>query len=206
MHKKIVEVCIVDDHPLVLEGISTVLRQAGYAVESARDIPEASLILRRSGPFDILLLDHNLPSGKGSDLLNDPTVPLPPHVAILSAMTDPDDILFALEKTSAKAYIHKHIDLPDLAHAVGQLPDLPPLSHDAWIWDVPGRRYIAAQQFFPRNSVLTPREREILMLVRQGLADKQIADRLHRSIHTVRVQIRTVKRKRGHTRRGEIHC
>ena len=42
------------------------------------------------------------------------------------------------------------------------------------------------------------------MLMREGLLDKQIAERLHRSVHTIRVQIRAIRRKRGSSRRAEI--
>ncbi|MFV2069196.1 MAG: response regulator [Pirellulales bacterium] len=198
------KICVVDDHPLVLQGISTVLENAGHVIATAKDIPEAATVLRERGPFDLLLLDYHLPSGKGPDLLSDPTLPVPTHVVILSAMTDPDDILYALEQTSAEAYILKIIDLADLALAVEQLPESDSSTHDGRIWDVERRRFVLARDAFPRGSVLTHKEREVLMLLRKGLLDKQIADQLGRSIHTVRVQIRSVKRKRGHTRRGEV--
>ncbi len=57
---------------------------------------------------------------------------------------------------------------------------------------------------FPRHTLLTQKEREVFMLMRKGLLDKQIADELGLSIHTVRVHLRAIKRKRGHNRRFEL--
>ncbi len=195
-------ICVVDDHPLVLEGISTVLGRRGHFVAGAGDIADAARTLNDEGPFDLLLLDYNLPSGKGPDLLKWPGLPLPPHLIILSAMTDPEDILYALEQTSAGAYIPKHVGLDDLAMAIEQL--LEPPSPAKGLWDADRRAFVDVPTAFPGNALLTPRERQVLMLLRKGLLDKQIAEQLGRSIHTVRVQIRSVKRKRGQTRRAEV--
>jgi DNA-binding CsgD family transcriptional regulator len=52
------------------------------------------------------------------------------------------------------------------------------------------------------EATLTPREEEIYALLRAGCADKEIAHRLGRSIHTVRVHIRAVMRKRRVNRRA----
>jgi len=197
-------ICVVDDHPMVLEGVTAVLGRRGHQTETASDIGQATKVLAERGPFDLLLLDYFLPSGKGPELLQDPAVDPPEQVVILSAMQDPEDILFALEQTTAKAYILKLIDLEDLAIAVEQIAGLQSGSSAGHVWDTKRRCFIAAEKAFPSGTVLTRKEREVFMHMRQGLQDKQIADRLGRSIHTVRVQVRSIKRKRGHSRRAEV--
>lgn len=198
-----VKVCVVDDHPLALKGIETVLERHGHTIVAARDIPEAAEVLRTHSDIDALLLDYVLPSGAGTSLFDDPTLPVPPRIAILSAMTDPDDILVALQESLAKAFIFKHTDLDDLVPALELLGTLDEKFVDGAIWDTQHKRFIAAGEVFPEGSVLSPRERQVLSFIRKGLSDKQIAEALNRSIHTIRVQVRSLKRKRKLSRRAE---
>ncbi len=195
-------VLIIDDHPMVLDAISSVLRDGGHEVVTAPDVPPARALLGPAAGIDVLLLDYNLPSGLAMELLQSREL-LPPHVVILSGTADPEDVLYLLEKTPAAAFIPKSIDLEDLPIALGMVVESGSQTTPL-IWEPVQRRMLPAGRAFPRGEVLTPREREVFMLLRQGLLDKQIADHLGRSVHTVRVQIRAIKRKRGTTRRAAV--
>ena len=94
------------------------------------------------------------------------------------------------------------IDMNDLVYVVQQLEQIKikkPL-----IWNLEQHKFFSIAEHFPKGSVLTPKEREVFMLLRKGMLDKQIADNLKRSIHTIRVQIRSIKRKRPFSRRSEL--
>ena len=196
-------ICVIDDHPLVLEGIAARLRGAGHEVEAAGEFDDAAQLLA-NGACDLLLLDYHLGGRKGPELLSLPGVAAPRDVVILSAMTDPEDILYALAETAASAYILKSIALEDLSPALEQVRALDHELRGHCLWDTERRGFVAVHDAFPHGSVLTPREREVFMLLRTGLLDKQIAEHLQRSVHTVRVQIRAIRRKRGQTRRAEV--
>jgi len=189
-------ILIVDDHPMVLQSMMLILEQAGHQVDSAADERQAREKLQQR--YDLLLLDYNLQTNKGTELL-DQEIVRPDRTVLISGLTDPDIILHTLENPAVHAFISKQLDPEELPLAIAQLEQLstPP----PWIWCSQGKSFVGAGEAYPKNSVLTPKEREVFMLLRQGMLDKQIADHLHRSIHTIRVQIRAIKRKRGGQRR-----
>lgn len=195
-------ILVVDDHPMVLQGIAASLKRRGHEVSTARDVASAREALGGPAALDLLLLDYNLPPGNGAELLADPKVAVPPCVAILSGMTDPEDILAALE-LGAHAFIPKSIELDHLVRALEELPGLHSEEELGWLWDARQACYVRASQAFPRGTVLSPKERKVFMLLRRGLLDKQIAEELKLSIHTVRVHIRGIRRKRSTRRRAE---
>ena len=195
-------ILVVDDHPLVMQGIADALARKGHEVSTARDVAGAREALARTMVLDILLLDYNLPPGTGAELLSDPQVSLPPRVAIFSGMTDPEDILAALE-LGATAFIPKSIEVEQLILALEHLGALDKGNELGWLWDPRQVRFVPAGEAFPRGSVLSPKERKVFMLMRRGLLDKQIAEEMGLSIHTVRVHIRGIRRKRDTKRRAE---
>lgn len=192
------KILIVDDHPLALQGIDFILRSADYHTTLANNLESAKSALEQS--FDCLLLDYHLAESSGMDLLCLPDIVLPEHILIFSGMSDPEDIIFALETSAAHAFISKQIDLTDLHCAISQLKGLD--HQKIWVWNSAQQHFVAAMEAFPEQTLLTSKERAVFMLLRQGLLDKQIADLLNRSIHTIRVQIRAIKRKRKTIRRS----
>ncbi len=191
-------ILIVDDHPLALQGIDFILQSAGFDTQLAKDYNSAISGLQAS--FDCLLLDYHLGDVNGIDLLARSDINLPKDILIISGMSDPEDIIFALETSAAHAFISKQIDLSDLLVALSLLSDL---DHDKiWVWNSRQQCFVEAYAAFPEHVLLTPKERQVFMFLRQGLLDKQIAEVLNRSIHTIRVQIRSIKRKRKVIRRS----
>jgi len=196
------EILLVDDHPMVRHSLKTVLGAAGHAVTLAPDCAAVGPLLC-DGVYDLLLLDYHLPDGSGLDLLRELGDGLPGRTVLLSGATDAEEALYVLEHSAARAFISKEIDMDDLAGALDQVMALAE-DGSTWVWRSDRRAFVASDKAFPRESTLTPKEREVFMLMREGLLDKQIAERLHRSVHTIRVQIRSIRRKRGSSRRAEI--
>lgn len=192
------KILIVDDHPLALQGIDFILRSADHDTILANNFESARNALQQ--PLDYLLLDYHLAEQNGMDLLRLPDIALPEHILIFSGLLDPEDIIFALETSPAHAFISKQIDLADLPCAITQLKELD--HQKIWIWNSVKQHFVNATEAFPEQILLTSKERAVYMLLRQGLLDKQIADLLDRSIHTIRVQIRAIKRKRKTIRRS----
>ena len=198
------KILIADDHPMVLSSISSVLEDNGHSVTTAASFYELQALFKQGtqNSWDILLLDYHFPEGKITDLLEQSSLPSNAIIAILSGMTDPEDILFVLETAQADLFIPKTIDMNDLVSVIPQLKlkkEKKPL-----IWSLEHRKLSSIAEQFPKGTVLTPKEREVFMLLRKGMLDKQIADKLNRSIHTIRVQIRSIKRKRPLSRRSEL--
>jgi len=195
-------VLLVDDHPLVASGIAELLRHQNYSVALARSLAEARSALQ--GSPDVLLLDINLGGENGLTLLEEGLVGKATRTILLSGVSDQEWIFRGFE-LGAFGFIAKSVEPTELLAALDQILGCPILKDAGWIWDTQTKRAISALDFFPRETILTPKERDVFMLLRNGLLDKQIADQLGLSIHTVRVHIRAIKRKRGHNRRFEQH-
>lgn len=195
-------ILVVDDHPMVMQGITSSLKLRGHQADGVRDLPAARDALLDKAPFDMMVLDYNLPGGRGTELLEDAALRMPATVVILSGMTEAEDILVALE-LGAVAFVPKSAEPGDIITAIEMAPSLDRKLESGYVWDVGRRVFVAASEAFPKGSVLTPKEREVFMLLRRGLLDKQIADELGLSIHTVRVHVRSIKRKRASPRRAE---
>jgi DNA-binding NarL/FixJ family response regulator len=195
-------IVVVDDHPLVLDGLADVLHKSGYRVAKARNPAEARALLGAGERFDAALLDINLGQESGLELLDGTRGKLADRVILLSGLAEQEWILKGFE-AGAIGFIPKSTEMEQVVEAVGALLRAKPLPAYGWVWSTPQRRLVEAREFFPAHTLLTPAEREVFLRMRDGKQDKQIADELGRSIHTVRVHIRSIKRKRGHNRRGE---
>ncbi len=194
---------IVDDHPLITKGFAAALigELKGATVDVAHDLKGAREAIANQR-YDLAIVDINLPDGRAHQLfsLTELAGKYPSYSLLLSGSQDRDDVLSALQ-AGATAFISKTVDFSDLMLAVSELLALDPAAGPYW-YDMPGRKFLPARHLFPRGTALSPKENEVYGLIREGLSDKEIAYRLNRSIHTVRVQIRSIRRKRGETRRA----
>ena len=78
------KILIVDDEPFITKSISESLRAKRYSVSTAETLSKAERLLKRD-TFDIMLLDVNLPDGKGTDLLERLSViPEKPLIVMMS--------------------------------------------------------------------------------------------------------------------------
>jgi DNA-binding NarL/FixJ family response regulator len=150
----------------------------------------------------MVLLDINLGQENGLMLLEHPGLPEACRVILLSGITE-QELIFRGFELRAFGFISKSVEPADLLAAIANMLPRAQLPEGGWMWDAQLHESVPAFDYFPRASVLTPKEREVFMYLRDGLLDKQIADRLGLSIHTVRVHLRAIKRKRGHNRRSE---
>lgn len=195
-------ILLVDDHSLVASGIAANLEAIGFAVSLAVSVADGRrrLCERR---YDLGLFDITLPDGSGIELLDqaDGNAFVPSRILFLSGLHDPDEILMALDGRRA-AFLSKSVPFEDLASAIDSLLASP--VEEPIIWQPELRAFIPVSRAFRRGVSLSPKEREVFQLMREGMSDKQIAHQLERSIHTVRVQVRSILRKRKSKRREEV--
>lgn len=200
------QILIVDDHPLVTSGLAAALQSKfqPQRIDIAHNLQTARAMIAQT-IYDLAVVDINLPDGRGACLFSDPTLAghYPRHSALLSGTQDRDDIVSALQM-GATAYINKSCEFGELMDALTRLQSLDP-DKGPYCYDAIQHDYLPARIVFPRGTSLSAREHEIYELIRQGLTDKEIAFRLNRSVHTVRVQIRSIRRKRGENRRAASH-
>jgi DNA-binding NarL/FixJ family response regulator len=152
-------------------------------------------------PPQVLILDVGLPDISGLEALPQLTSRLPDtEIVMYTVFEDPDTIYQAL-CLGAGGYVLKNTPLPQIKSALIEVASGgAPLSRSV------ARRVLA--HFKPRPSaqpdLLTPRERQVLTGIVDGLTDKQVAIRLALSPETVRTHVKSIYRKLQVTTRGEL--
>jgi DNA-binding NarL/FixJ family response regulator len=183
-----INVVLVDDHPLVRAGLAELLRGTTDidVVGTASDGAEALELVRRVRP-DVVLMDLQMPGVDGvTATRNIVAEGIGADVLVLTSFSDGERILAALD-AGAVGYLLKDAD-PDhvldgiRAVARGESPLHPRAA----------RELLESRSALPPAVQLTPREAEVLGLVREGLANKQIARRLGISERTVKAHLTSV--------------
>lgn len=196
-------VLLVEDEPLVCKRLQGLLAHFGYpaeAVITAGSLAEARERMR-SDPVALALVDLGLPDGNGIELIHemheaDPSL----SILVISAWSTEDMILAAL-RAGATGYVLKERDDTEVALSIRSV-----LRGGAPIDPFLARRII--EELRPRPATganadteaestesLTARESQILRLVADGLANREIAEKLFLSRYTVECHIKHIYRK-----------
>lgn len=194
-----VRVLLVDDHAAVREAIALAFRQEPdfEVAGQAGSLAEARQMLQE---VDIAVIDLGLPDGDGGDLIRDLREVNPRAQAIvLSASIDRSEIARAVDRGAA-GVLEKTAGLDEVVHAVRRLhagETLLPLTEVVELLRVAAGDREREREDRDAIARLTPREREVLQLLGEGLDSQGIADRLHITIRTERNHIANILAKLG---------
>ena len=188
-----VRVLLCEDHAMVREGLARLLGSAPgiEVVGTAADGEEGVALAERLRP-DVVMMDLSMPGAGGIEATRRLRALVPSaRVVALTSSGDRDDVLEALD-AGAMGFMLKTADGDELVRAIesasrGEAP-LDPRAARAML--------DRSRQPDPREG-MTPREREILDLVGQGLPSKVIASRLGVSEATVKAHLTRVYRHIG---------
>lgn len=188
-----VRVVLVDDHAVVRSGLAQLLGGADgiEVVGQAGEGGEAVELVRRTRP-DVVVMDLQMPGMDGVEATRRIVEEdLGAEVVVLTSYSDSTRIVAALD-AGAVGYLLKDADPEDVLAGVravsrGESPLDPKVA-----------RRLLTDRATPANPAqLTPREAEVLSLVRSGLANKQIARRLGISERTVKAHLTSVFQRIG---------
>ncbi|MFI6479941.1 response regulator [Nonomuraea sp. NPDC050663] len=182
-------VLIVDDHPVVREGLRGMLEADVEVVGEAASGDEAVVRARELEP-DVILMDLRMPGGDGVDAIARIMKNQHTRVIVLTTYETDHDIVRAVE-AGAAGYLLKDTSRPDLLRAIhGALRGETVLSPSVATKLVTRMRAPAAES-------LTPRETEVLALVARGLTNAEIGQELFISETTVKTHLLRVFGKLG---------
>jgi DNA-binding NarL/FixJ family response regulator len=187
---------IVDDHPLFLEALQLVIRDAhpGAAVVGANSIAAAKAELSGHPSFDLILLDLSMPDIRGFDGLLElrklrPKIP----IVVVSALED-HNIIHEAMTFGASGFIPKSSKKVELAEAIAKV-----LSGDITLpkdyRSVRAATPSPGSEFADQISTLTAQQLRVLLMLRQGKLNKQIAYELDVGETTVKAHVSEILRK-----------
>ena len=194
-----IRVVLVEDHPVVRAGLKELLAGAGdIDVIGAADDGLQAIDLVASLKPDVILMDISMPVLDGIEatkriIAADPAC----RIVILTSFSDQKGILAALD-AGAIGYLLKDAEPDELfrgvrAAAAGESPLAPSAAH----------ALLRSRREHDGPQELTDREREVLVLVAEGLPNKLIARRLEISEKTVKAHLTSIYRRIGVSSRTE---
>ena len=195
-----IRVLIADDHHLFREGLSRILNsQADFvAVGEAADGVEALIKARELRP-DLILMDVGMPVCNGLEATRQIKQELPDVTIVMLTVRDDDEKLFQAIRNGAQGYLLKSIRreqmLALLRGAVQGEAAITPALGGRMLEEF--RRIDKQESRDPAEATgaLTAREQEVLVLVAAGASNKEIAEKLSISSHTVKSHISNILSK-----------
>jgi DNA-binding NarL/FixJ family response regulator len=174
---------LADDHEALRRGLASLLSsQDGWeVVAEAGDGSEALRLARETNP-NIAIVDFELPEMDGAELTRAIRQELPRTEVVIYTMHDRDSIVVDTLRAGAKGYVLKSDSSTHLISALESLALRKFYFSPALSKTLLGHVH---DPDYDHALVLTPREREVVKLIAEGLTNKQVAQALEVSVKTV---------------------
>ena len=187
----IIRVLIVDDHPMVAEGIQSIL-ESYDDIEVLACINDGAEAVEQTAELcpDVILMDLNMPKLGGLSateiiLERQPDT----NIVILSMHDSPEYISTALSH-GAKGYILKDVQTEEIKQAIDAV-----MAGESYLCT--GAKAALKPKDGEAREALTGREQTILLELAQGKSNKDVAQTLDISVRTVETHRKNIKRKLG---------
>jgi DNA-binding NarL/FixJ family response regulator len=206
---KKIRVLLADDHSLFREGLASILNaQPDFEVIGEAGDGLEVLVKARELMPDLILMDINMPGCDGLEATEQIKHECPSIIIVMLTVRDEDEKLFQAIRSGAQGYLLKNIrswEMVNLLRGAVQ-------GEAAITSALAGRMLEEFRRLGQRQAhtspgddvvTLTARERDILSLVATCATDKEIADQLCISVHTVKSHMRNILAKLQLGRRHE---
>ena len=191
-----IRLLLADDHPIVLDGIRSHLREqpdfevVGQAANGHEAIQKAKALLP-----DVVLMDITMPQMNGLEATSHLRKEVPGTKVLILTMHDSKEYISQMIRMGARGYLLKDGSPAELVRAIkavhaGEVVFAASVSKVLAEVMVNGH----ARSFEPPPS-LTSREREVLTHIAEGLLNKQIADKLGIGVRTIETHRERIMRK-----------
>jgi DNA-binding NarL/FixJ family response regulator len=184
-----IRLMIVDDHPLFREGLAHTLgTENGFEIVGQAEDGKTAIDLWESCQPDVAMIDVSMPGMNGIETVRRLRARHPDaRLLMLTSSEDQDDVIAALD-AGASGYVTKGVRYGELVAAVREV-------HGGGrpLGEVIARKLAARD----RDSPLTPRELEVLKLLREGLTFAELGQMLSITERTARAHVAAIKEKLG---------
>ena len=200
-------ILLVDDHPLFMEGLHSMLSARGFIVVGAANDGASALRLTRALRPHVVLMDMHMPGSSGLEATRAIKAEMPDIKVVMLTFDDRDEYIFKALKSGASGYLLKRLKAREFCTLLARvLRDDVPLA--------PGLAARIVKEFAqspPANSApaispqtdpqpralpaLTDRQNEILRLVAQGLTYKQVGQSLHLNEKTIKYHMTEIRKQ-----------
>jgi DNA-binding NarL/FixJ family response regulator len=198
-------VAIADDHPIVLRGLTVLIDSDPEfkVIATASNGIDAIRIIEDSAP-EIAVLDLNMPGRSGLQVLQEIVAKQLPTKIVLLAATATDAEIFDVMSAGASGLLFKDEATERLLDCLRTVA-----SGQRWSSIGRGEEQLARElsrreRWHQLEPLLTVREAEVVQLVVGGIANKDIAFRLHMTPGTTKVHLNNIFRKLRVTSRSEL--
>ena len=195
-----IRVLIIDDHPIVHDGVTAILAAEPdiIVVGSAASIAQALARMKTEMP-DVVLLDVQLPGEDGVEGIGRILSTHSRVRIVMFTAHDADEYVFAAIKAGATGYVLKGSPAQELVRAIRQVH-----AGDSYLSPAIGAT-LARQVAHPRRGggLLTARELAVLRLVAAGQSNQQVAESLGITERTVKFHVTAIFNKLGADNRAQ---
>ncbi|WP_137390920.1 response regulator transcription factor [Rhodoligotrophos defluvii] len=188
---------IADDHPLFRDALRHALTAAydGVQVKEAGSLDEVTALLEADDAVDLLLLDLKMPGVQGLAGLAYLRAQFPDVPTVVVSATEDLPVIRRAVALGASGFIPKSTPVSAIREAVREV-----LAGGVWLppdIDAAGAADDETDAVARRLATLTPQQVRVLMMLREGLLNKQIAYALGVSEATVKAHVSAVLQKLG---------
>lgn len=193
-----ITVALIEDNRLVREGLTALInQQPGLKVVVGQATDDARLL--RDVTPDVVLLDIGLRKGDSLRIAEKVKADFPGAKVIVMDLLPAHEDIVEFVNAGVAGFIMKDATLEDLVttiRAVASGVSVLPTTMVNTLFSQIARDAIVRGRPDVLDSVrMTPRERQVIDLIAEGLSNKEIAARLHVAIHTVKSHVRNVMEK-----------
>ena len=188
-------IVLADDHPLFRDALRLTLRDAiaDAAFDEAGSLNEVISLLTEPNDVDLLLLDLKMPGVQGFSGLVLVRAQFPLVPVVIVSGSDDNSVIARAMSLGASGFIPKSTPVAQMHQAVSAV-----LEGGEWIpagVDLSATMDSEADDIARRLSTLTPQQMRVLMMLREGLLNKQIAYELTVSEATIKAHVSAILQK-----------